>query len=60
MPQTSQPTDKTGFIVKKSNDSKKWKEFYFVLNVSKKLLYSYENEGVSRPTALSHAHLCRP
>ena len=60
MPQTSQPTDKTGFIVKKSNDSKKWKEFYFVLNVSKKLLYSYENEGVSRSTALSNAHLCRP
>jgi hypothetical protein len=47
-PQTAQPTDKTGFIVKKSNDSKKWKEFYFVLNVSKKLLYSYENEGVWR------------
>jgi hypothetical protein len=53
------PTDKTGYIVKKSNDSKKWKQMYFVLNVTKKLLYSYENEAVCLRPCVSGL-TCRP
>jgi hypothetical protein len=45
--------EKTGYIVKKSNDSKKWKAMYFALNPAKKLLYYYESDAVGLIVGLS-------
>ncbi|XP_041369267.1 ras GTPase-activating protein 1-like [Gigantopelta aegis] len=42
----------TGYLLKRSEKTKKWKLYYFVLNGSERLLYFFENERRSRPKGL--------
>lgn len=43
-----------GFLFKKSNKTKKWKNLYCVLNSKESMLYFYENPKRTRPKAIVH------
>ena len=52
----AEASEKTGYIVKKSKDSKKWKAFYFVLNPAKKFLSYYDSHEASSITRAIVTH----
>lgn len=49
---------KTGWIVKKSKRGKKWKQLYFCVRRSKKLLYYFESQHAVKPKGIVDLETC--
>ncbi|KPM07554.1 ras GTPase-activating protein 1-like protein [Sarcoptes scabiei] len=54
MAQSNREVKKRGFLLKKSNKSKKWKNLYCVLDAIESMMYFYESPKRARPKAIVH------
>ncbi|XP_027205911.2 RAS p21 protein activator vap isoform X2 [Dermatophagoides pteronyssinus] len=54
MAQSCQDGQKRGYLYKKSNKSKKWKNLYCVLNAKEAMLYFYDSPKRARPKSIVH------